>query len=171
MYSQLDNDWREAAGILRSLSRKLTGLKWLDLSGCGQWWDALMWRQLHGQPLGTTPLSAGLSEGNTPDEYDPYSESQLDTLMGPRPDWNGAWRGICTIVLKIGWTPVKPPGVDEETGEPGTENFSGSLVRKKAAWAREQRTFDELRQRQRDVMAGLRAVRREGGGGWIDIEV
>lgn len=43
IYSSLDNDWREAAGILRTLSRSLYCLKWLDLTGCGAWFDALKW--------------------------------------------------------------------------------------------------------------------------------
>ena len=49
VYSAMDNDWREAAGILRSLSRTLYCLKWLDLTGCGEWFEALMW-----QPNGGT---------------------------------------------------------------------------------------------------------------------
>ncbi|KAK5098460.1 hypothetical protein LTR70_002672 [Exophiala xenobiotica] len=43
LYSAFDNDWREAAGILRSLSRNLYCLSWLDLSGCGPWLTALTW--------------------------------------------------------------------------------------------------------------------------------
>jgi hypothetical protein len=44
LYTAFDNDWREAAGILRSLSRILYCLKWLDLTGCGPWLDALTWK-------------------------------------------------------------------------------------------------------------------------------
>lgn len=43
VYTAMDNDWREAAGILRSLSRTLYCLRWLELTGCGDWYDALVW--------------------------------------------------------------------------------------------------------------------------------
>ncbi|RMZ84656.1 hypothetical protein DV737_g1163, partial [Chaetothyriales sp. CBS 132003] len=43
MYSPFDDDWRESAGILRSLSRALYCLKWLDLTGCASWFPALTW--------------------------------------------------------------------------------------------------------------------------------
>ncbi len=44
IYTAMDNDWREAAGILRTLSRTLYCLRWLDLVGCGDWFDALVWQ-------------------------------------------------------------------------------------------------------------------------------
>ncbi|RMZ86471.1 hypothetical protein DV736_g6303, partial [Chaetothyriales sp. CBS 134916] len=43
MYSPFDDDWLESAGILRSLSRALYCLKWLDLTGCASWFPALTW--------------------------------------------------------------------------------------------------------------------------------
>ena len=48
VYTAMDNDWREASGILRSLSRTLYCLKWLDLTGCGDWFDALVWQPEEG---------------------------------------------------------------------------------------------------------------------------
>ena len=44
MYSESDDDWVEAAGILKSLSRSTYCLKSLDLSGCLDWVEALTWR-------------------------------------------------------------------------------------------------------------------------------
>ncbi|KAH8654014.1 hypothetical protein BGZ60DRAFT_435852 [Tricladium varicosporioides] len=44
LYSHsLDNDFREAADILRKLAAKLYGLEYLDLSGCIDWLRALRW--------------------------------------------------------------------------------------------------------------------------------
>ena len=40
-YSIFDCDFSEAAGVLRRLSRSLLCLKWLDLTGCGEWIRAL----------------------------------------------------------------------------------------------------------------------------------
>lgn len=48
LYTAFDNNWREAAGILRSLSRNLYCLTWLDLSGCGPWLTSLTWADDHG---------------------------------------------------------------------------------------------------------------------------
>ena len=48
IYTSMDNDWREAAGILRTLSRTLYCLKWLDLTGSGEWFDALVWQPEEG---------------------------------------------------------------------------------------------------------------------------
>ena len=84
LYTSFDNDWREAAGILRSLSRTLYCLKWLDLTGCGSWLRALTWR---------------------PEDYDIES-------VGPQ--WNGWWRGIEHISLAVGWDPIEPETEDGE---------------------------------------------------------
>lgn len=44
LYSHsLDNDFREAADVLRKLAAKLYGLQYLDLSGCIDWLRALRW--------------------------------------------------------------------------------------------------------------------------------
>ena len=40
-YSVFDNDWTETAGILRRLSKSTYCLKWLDLTGCYPWVQAL----------------------------------------------------------------------------------------------------------------------------------
>ena len=40
-YSGFDNDWTEAASILRRLSKSTYCLKWLDLTGCFPWVQAL----------------------------------------------------------------------------------------------------------------------------------
>jgi hypothetical protein len=37
----LDDDWVEAIVVLRQLSRRLYGLEYLDISGCGAWFPAL----------------------------------------------------------------------------------------------------------------------------------
>ena len=45
-YSSFDNDWSEAASILRRLSRSAYCLKWLDLTGCFPWVQALQYDQI-----------------------------------------------------------------------------------------------------------------------------
>ncbi|KAL5333240.1 hypothetical protein BJX70DRAFT_392342 [Aspergillus crustosus] len=76
-YAALENNWAEAASILRRLARVTYCLKWLDLEGCGDWIPALHW------------------------------EAQAATggrrTFGP--EWNGAWRDIEYIRLGPGWLP------------------------------------------------------------------
>lgn len=45
-YSNFDNDWTEAASILRRLSKSAYCLKWLDLTGCFPWVQALTYDQI-----------------------------------------------------------------------------------------------------------------------------
>lgn len=45
-YSGFDNDWTEAASILRRLSKSTYCLKWLDLTGCFPWVQALKYDQI-----------------------------------------------------------------------------------------------------------------------------
>ena len=90
MYSAQENDWRESSGILRSLSRSLYCLKWLDLTGCVTWLPALIWED-------NTLLS-------TPDDgFGPLSDKTEEEL--PVSIWNGYWRGIVWLGLGVGWTP------------------------------------------------------------------
>lgn len=78
MYSEMEDNWAEAAGILRQLSRYTYCLKWLDLEGCSAWLAALTW-------TGTDPHGR------------PYR------LGDSGPEWNGSWRDIEWIGLGPGW--------------------------------------------------------------------
>ena len=42
-YSLFDGDLAEAASVLRRLSKATYCLRWLDLTGCGDWLQALVW--------------------------------------------------------------------------------------------------------------------------------
>ncbi|EAW14329.1 uncharacterized protein ACLA_073640 [Aspergillus clavatus NRRL 1] len=91
-YSGIENNWAEAAGILRRLSRVTYCLKWLDLEGCGDWIPALNW------------------EGMGPD-----GEA---LLTGP--EWNRSWRDIEFVRLGPGWLPhIDDSELDVLAGRPG----------------------------------------------------
>ena len=81
VYTAFDNNWREAAGILRSLSRNLYCLTWLDLTGCVSWFPALTWRD---------EKFEGVHTGA---------------------EWNGSWRNISTLILAVGWLPGNPADI------------------------------------------------------------
>lgn len=87
MYTVLDGDWEEASAILRTLSRQLYCLTWLDLTGCADWFPALTWDA----PAGN---NVELTDGNTP------------KLGRIGPEWNGSWRGIEYLGLGVGWLPA-----------------------------------------------------------------
>ncbi|KAF1995944.1 hypothetical protein P154DRAFT_525904 [Amniculicola lignicola CBS 123094] len=92
-YSELDNDWHEAANILRRLSYSTYCLTWLDLEGC-HWHKALTWDD------GSNPYLRSLSD----DEW-------VSSTSSPGPDWNGAWRQISYLNLFQGWIPKDRPSV------------------------------------------------------------
>lgn len=89
-YSDLDDDWHEAANILRRFSINTYSLQWLDLEGCN-WLKALSWRS------GFVPSSP------TPGGQE--SEAWQIQSMSPGPDWNDAWRRIVYLNVFQGWIP------------------------------------------------------------------
>lgn len=47
----VDNDYREAADVLRRLASRLYGLEYLDLSGCSEWFKAIRWTGLENKDV------------------------------------------------------------------------------------------------------------------------
>ena len=88
-YSASDGDWKEAAGILRRLSKATYCLKWLDLEGCGSWIAALSWEDREGS-LGSVEWNGGwrgvevvqVGQGWIP-----------ECLENPGDNWQGVLRG------------------------------------------------------------------------------
>lgn len=76
VYTSYDGDWKEAANLLKILSRRLYCLQWLDFTGCGEWFAALSapnsaewtgaWRSVE---------YVGLGVGWLPDPAEDVSES------------------------------------------------------------------------------------------------
>ncbi|OAL24938.1 hypothetical protein AYO22_05274 [Fonsecaea multimorphosa] len=148
MYTSFDNDWREAAGILRTLSRSLYCLKWLDLTGCGDWFAALEWE----------PSTIGLFF------------SQREALNRERivPEWNGGWRGLEKLVLEVGWRPIRPSAIGH--GSPGPDE-DVEAERTLYRYKKERERFDRIRNTAQSVARYLRTVRKEAGGKWIEVEL
>ncbi|KAL2196839.1 hypothetical protein P885DRAFT_60848 [Corynascus similis CBS 632.67] len=82
----LDDDWAEQVLVLRRLSKRLYGLEYLDLTGCGEWFPAL-WAATASSGGGDSGEGEGAGEGN-------------DAVIV---DWNGAWGKIETLIMYPGY--------------------------------------------------------------------
>jgi hypothetical protein len=177
MYTESDASWREAAGILRKLSRHLYCLRWLDLTGCGTWFGALSWTD-----------KAVLDDDNDPGSEVRHSE------IGP--DWNGSWRKVEYLGLQVGWTPPNVEGdnsipwsasVDAKSHQPPDspnnvpavgatigrglikQDWDVEEERKKYFARKELEKFKIVQARAHEVARHLRFLRESAGGMWIDI--
>ncbi|RAO65149.1 uncharacterized protein BHQ10_001161 [Talaromyces amestolkiae] len=171
-YSADENNWVEAVNILRRLSRATYCLKWLDLEGCGEWFEALSW------------------DGRTLHDDEPFQ-----TLSSA---WNGSWRDVEWIGLGPGWIPSQKVDMDDlgpsfiplaasrhspaSQRQPGQarnpdDDLTSVLTEqdlREAAIAREQqrrvnerKAYEETLRKARRVEKHIHRVRREGGGKWI----
>jgi hypothetical protein len=188
MYTESESSWQEAAGILRTLSRHLYCLSWLDLTGCGTWFGALSWT----------------NEATLDDE------SGADApLPATGPDWNGSWRNVEYLGLGVGWA---PPIVSSGNGStylkasssnldssPGSRRgldrrFASSTIlgeldasiggrglikqdwdveeeRRKYLAKKELETCQAIKAKACEVASHLRILRERAGGKWIEIDV
>lgn len=145
MYTAHDDDWREAAGILRTLSRALYCLKWLDLTGCGDWYAALLW----------SPQT--MASGETSPEK-----------IGP--EWNGGWRGLEKLILQPGWKPIPPPP-DTSIPRPDEPAWNVEHERLVYRYNQERQRLTNIHTAAREIATHLRRVRKEAGGKWVDVEL
>lgn len=169
-YSAMENNWAEAAVILRKLSRVTYCLKWLDLEGCGDWIRALCW------------------EGVGPDGESYGSTDHI---------WNGPWRDIEWVGLGPGWIPLQledaefssshgdgssvssgpsnPRSLASSIHAPGNDNGANvddlpwdvEVERIKYRHSKEAERFRVLIDDTRDISRRILQVRREGRGKWI----
>ena len=167
MFTAHDGNWAEAAGILRRLSRALYCLRWLNLTGCGQWFDALIW------------------EGTTDLEMHNLKIGTARTAVGP--EWNGAWRDIEQIGLGVGWTPVSddavttpdvsgkspcfaPPLISSRNSDTGTQDWDVHAEREKYYHRKEVERYMKVWNSAHQVAAYLRQSRRTRAGKWIEFD-
>jgi hypothetical protein len=87
-YADLDDDYAEAANLLRRFSINTYSLEWLDLEGCG-WIRALTWRD-------ATHTSAAILPPPSSHPVVPWSD-MCSTPVGP--DWNAAWQRVTYLSL------------------------------------------------------------------------
>jgi len=155
-YTSFDNDWREAAGILRTLSRSLYSLQWLDLTGCGFWFEALKWSPSQSSPPSSSPIGGLLS---------PPKIEQLG------PEWNGGWRGLEKLILEVGWKPVAPLLDDYRLFAPENMSWNDKNERLIYRYRKDRERFGEIRSTAQSVARHLRTIRKNAGGMWLDVQV
>lgn len=170
-YSDLDDDWQEAANILRRLSLHTYSLTWLDLEGCA-WLPALTWRSDTLQSVSRT-------------EHDP-DIWQYHTAA-PGPDWNDAWRRVAYIHVFQGWIPANMPVLqDMPAGIVAVQLMRWLREHRRdarVAWKLNDEEGDESRPARRavadwlnrekvarSVKGAIQAVRKTGGGGWCEVD-
>ncbi|EPS33440.1 hypothetical protein PDE_08402 [Penicillium oxalicum 114-2] len=146
-YSAAENNWAEAAGILRQLSRYTYCLKWLDLEGCSDWINALVW-------TGTDPNGRPRRPG---------SEG---------PEWNASWRNIEWISLGPGYEYPVDQGFFAQTRTSATDaspDLPWNVEEERWAY-RQKKGREAWRQavaRAEQVCTEIRSLRKTARGKWL----
>ncbi|KAF7718002.1 Uncharacterized protein PECH_004705 [Penicillium ucsense] len=151
-YSAVENNWAEAAGILRQLSRYSYCLKWLDLEGCSDWIGALIWTGTmpDGQPC--RPGSAG-------------------------PEWNASWRNIEWISLGPGFEYPRDEMLSTQTPiyrsdashGPASSDLPWDVEEERWAYRREKgrQAWQQAVLQAEEVCTEIRSVRKAARGKWL----
>ncbi|KAF2103766.1 hypothetical protein NA57DRAFT_31036 [Rhizodiscina lignyota] len=87
-YSVMDDDWHEAANILRRLSNNTYCLRYLDLEGCSEWLAALVFSP--NEVEGVALQASG--------------ETANSDHLGP--GWNSSWSQLTHLNISQGWIPT-----------------------------------------------------------------
>lgn len=159
-----------ASGVLRKLSRATYCLKWLDLEGCGEWFDVLCWD--------------GIGEDG-------------EVYNSPGPEWTGSWRDVEWVGLGPGWLPERSSFDDESIGLPVSSFENGNArplaasihapatgdnrasfsdpalardvdaKRTKYRQAKEMEAYENVLRKAREVEKHVHRLRKESGGKWV----
>jgi hypothetical protein len=179
-YNRLDDDWAEAASILKRLSKNTYRLQWLDLEGCADWTPALTWCSSddRGPRDRWIDRTFGRSSSTTTSEglFDHAISS--DIRNGPGPDWNGSWAQLTYANISQGIIPrdvsavrAYPAGIvaaelllwlrdDEHTKDEAVERSKGIDVQQ---WLQQEKEA-------RVVERTVRALRTSVGGVFCEFD-
>ncbi|KAK5102772.1 hypothetical protein LTS08_003572 [Lithohypha guttulata] len=183
-YTAFDNNWREAAGILRSLSRNLYCLTWLDLSGCAPWLPALTWTD-GGNELGadftgswrnltTIIVAVGWLPGRPPSEEEFFASrstttSSIDStraiehLYGGRQAIQESLEAIANMRLG-NRRPREPP--EEEVNPP----WNVEHEREKQYFRRDVERYISQQNTAKQVAGEIKERRKRAGARWIEFD-
>lgn len=180
VYTAFDGNWREAAGILRSLSRNLYCLTWLDLSGCVPWLLALTWKDEDDVQCGadwngswrnisTLVLAVGWlpgREANSEDDLSSYSSSSIDStraieqLYGGQDAVQQSLEALSSMRL----------GQMAQAHPPGTATWNVEEEREKAYHRRDVERFFSQQTTAKLIADEIKVIRKSGGAKRIDFD-
>jgi hypothetical protein len=158
----LDQDWSEAASLLRRLSHALYSLEWLDLDGCDDWYPALRWGQPDSPGIDWNSCWGKVSVLRLHSGLDvPVEEASRAQIMRSKTAALNAMQVEKTIRRARGWITVHS---DEWERYDGSRMYSGL---DKDVLEREYANVKGGRDRDRGFIAthGIRTL-RNGGGVW-----
>jgi hypothetical protein len=108
LYSVMDQDWYEAANILRRLSNNLYCLKWLDLEGCNEWLPALTWKS--GESSNDRWLDRTFGSTSTLASASTF-DAEVPAGIAKGPDWNGSWAQVSYVNVSQGFVPTNSAAI------------------------------------------------------------
>jgi hypothetical protein len=147
MYTSMDGEWAEAAGLLRRLSRELYCLQWLDLTGCGEWFNAL--------------LVDGSAEWN-------------QAWRGV--EYLGLEVGWVPVRPEEEMAPCPLPSIGEQATHDSEEaethrDWDNRIERKRYYYRREAERYKEVYATAQSIAVHVRTMRKGKGGKWITVEL
>lgn len=190
LYSAFDNDWREAAGILRSLSRNLYCLSWLDLSGCGPWLTALTWQDDNAEAgsadwngawrnISRIILGVGWLPGRPSaieDEISSMSKSSssidsaraIEQLYGSSESIQEALSRLSKLRLSSTGGPSGGPASGGEQAP--QQSWNVEHERAKQYFRKDVERYNGQQSTAKEVAGQIRGIRRAANGRYIEIE-
>jgi len=185
MYSAFDNDWREAAGILRSLSRNLYCLTWLDLSGCGPWLTALTWHDENAEPgsadwngawrnIANIILGVGWLPGKPASIEDEISStskstSSIDSTRAIEQLY-GASPAIQESLSRLSELRLSTSGINQHSNSSSNPPWNVEHERAKQYFKKDVERYNSQRSTAREVANQIRGIRRVANGRYIEFE-
>jgi len=190
LYSAFDNDWREAAGILRSLSRNLYCLSWLDLSGCGPWLTALTWHDENAEAgsadwngawrnISKIILGVGWLPGRPSaieDELSSMSKSSssidsaraIEQLYGSSESIQESLSRLSKLRLSSTGGPTGRPTSGADQGP--QQSWNVEHERAKQYFRKDVERYNNQQSTAKEVAGQIRGIRRAANGRYIEFE-
>ncbi|KAK5946829.1 hypothetical protein PMZ80_000973 [Knufia obscura] len=189
LYTAFDSNWREAAGILRSLSRNLYCLTWLDLSGCGPWLTSLTWADEDGdmvsadwngawRNIDAIILGVGWLPGRPPSLEDELSSTTRSTssidstraieqLYGGSESIQASLAHLSELRLSNSGGPNRS---QTSTQSPPEQPWNVERERARQYFLKDVQRYISQRKTAKKVARDIKAIRKLANGRYIDFE-
>ncbi|KAL9104613.1 MAG: hypothetical protein Q9163_000478 [Psora crenata] len=135
-YSEFDNDWSEAASILRRLSRNTICLQWLDLTGCYPWLQCLSYPDIPWYGAWACMTTLKIGQG-----HPPSCLHQVHRMKKPE---EGTYTGAASA-----------PGTDEPSPRLDQYSLTPQQIEELVGWVAQEK---RLQQVEKAVRARIRTT-------------